>query len=456
MNFINKTSFLLLMAFALFVAMPGKLLAQDSLPKKTRIYVFEIFDEIAAPTWRITQKALKEAREMDADIVILHLNTYGGAVDAADSIRTAILNFPKPVWVFVDNNAASAGALISIACDSIYMRKGANIGAATVVNQNAEAMPDKYQSYMRSMMRSTAEAQGRDPMIAQCMVDPDMYVEGVSDSGKVLTFTTSEAIENGFCEGQAESIEEVIALNGITDFEIIKLELSTLDRIINFLINPFVSGLLVMLIIGGIYFELQTPGIGFPLAAAVVAALLFFAPHYLEGLTEHWEILVFLAGIVLLVLEIFVIPGFGVAGISGIILIITGLTLAVVANSGLSMPDSDYGPLAKSFAFVSFSMLLALVLSFYISSKLSRVSIFGQSMALQDEFNSSDGYIASEQTYHELIGKTGIAYTVLRPAGKIVVDDEQYDATAQMGFIDKNEQVKVVGYENMQLIVRKV
>jgi membrane-bound serine protease (ClpP class) len=456
MNFINKTSFLLLMAFSLFVAMPGNLLAQDSLPKKTRIYVFEIFDEIAAPTWRITQKALQEAREMDADIVILHLNTYGGAVDAADSIRTAILNFPKPVWVFVDNNAASAGALISIACDSIYMRKGANIGAATVVNQNAEAMPDKYQSYMRSMMRSTAEAQGRDPMIAQCMVDPDMYVEGISDSGKVLTFTTSEAIENGFCEGQAESIEEVIALNGITDFEIIKLELSTLDRIINFLINPFVSGLLVMLIIGGIYFELQTPGIGFPLAAAVVGALLFFAPHYLEGLTEHWEILVFLAGIVLLVLEIFVIPGFGVAGISGIILIITGLTLAVVANSGLSMPDSDYGPLAKSFAFVSFSMLLALVLSFYISSKLSRVSIFGQSMALQDEFNSSDGYIASEQTYHDLIGKTGIAYTVLRPAGKIVVDDEQYDATAQMGFIDKNEQVKVVGYENMQLIVRKV
>ncbi len=456
MNFINKTSFLLLMAFSLFVAMPGNLLAQDSLPKKTRIYVFEIFDEIAAPTWRITQKALQEAREMDADIVILHLNTYGGAVDAADSIRTAILNFPKPVWVFVDNNAASAGALISIACDSIYMRKGANIGAATVVNQNAEAMPDKYQSYMRSMMRSTAEAQGRDPMIAQCMVDPDMYVEGISDSGKVLTFTTSEAIENGFCEGQAESIEEVIALNGITDFEIIKLELSTLDRIINFLINPFVSGLLVMLIIGGIYFELQTPGIGFPLAAAVVAALLFFAPHYIEGLTEHWEILVFLAGIVLLVLEIFVIPGFGVAGITGIILIITGLTLAVVANSGLSMPDSDYGPLAKSFAFVSFSMLLALVLSFYISSKLSRVSIFGQSMALQDEFNSSDGYIASEQTYHDLIGKTGIAYTVLRPAGKIVVDDEQYDATAQMGFIDKNEQVKVVGYENMQLIVRKV
>jgi membrane-bound serine protease (ClpP class) len=442
--------------FSVVLATSAKVSAQqDTSHQKTRIYVFEIFDEIAAPTWRITQKALKEAREIDADIVILHLNTYGGAVDAADSIRTAILNFPKPVWVFVDNNAASAGALISIACDSIYMRKGANIGAATVVNQNAEAMPDKYQSYMRSMMRSTAEAQGRDPLIAQCMVDPDMYVEGISDSGKVLTFTTSEAIANGFCEGQAESIDEVIAMNGITDFEIVKMELSTLDRIINFLINPLVSGLLVMLIIGGIYFELQTPGVGFPLAVAIIAALLFFAPHYLEGLTEHWEILVFLLGLVLLVLEIFVIPGFGVAGISGIILIITGLTLAVVANSGLSMPDGDYGPLVKSFAIVSFSMFFALILSFYISSKLARVSVFGQSMALQDEFDSSKGYIASEQTYHELIGKAGIAYTVLRPSGKIVIDDEQYDATAMVGYIEKNERVKVVGYENMQLIVRK-
>ncbi|PKP03257.1 MAG: serine protease [Bacteroidetes bacterium HGW-Bacteroidetes-6] len=453
----SKTFHLLLLTlFSVVLATSAKVSAQqDTSHQKTRIYVFEIFDEIAAPTWRITQKALKEAREIDADIVILHLNTYGGAVDAADSIRTAILNFPKPVWVFVDNNAASAGALISIACDSIYMRKGANIGAATVVNQNAEAMPDKYQSYMRSMMRSTAEAQGRDPLIAQCMVDPDMYVEGISDSGKVLTFTTSEAIANGFCEGQAESIDEVIAMNGITDFEIVKMELSTLDRIINFLINPLVSGLLVMLIIGGIYFELQTPGVGFPLAVAIIAALLFFAPHYLEGLTEHWEILVFLLGLVLLVLEIFVIPGFGVAGISGIILIITGLTLAVVANSGLSMPDGDYGPLVKSFAIVSFSMFFALILSFYISSKLARVSVFGQSMALQDEFDSSKGYIASEQTYHELIGKAGIAYTVLRPSGKIVIDDEQYDATAMVGYIEKNERVKVVGYENMQLIVRK-
>ena len=197
---------------------------------------------------------MNQATELNADIVLIHLNTYGGLVDAADSIRTALLNFPKPTWVFIDNNAASAGALISIACDSIYMRKGANIGAATVVTQTQEAAPDKYQSYMRSMMRSTAQAQGRDPRIAEAMVDPDVFIDGIVDSGKVLTFTTEEAIANNYCDGEAESIEEIIKKNNIADYEIISQEITWQDKFIGFLINPVVSGLLIMLIIGGIYF----------------------------------------------------------------------------------------------------------------------------------------------------------------------------------------------------------
>ncbi|NLL28852.1 MAG: nodulation protein NfeD, partial [Bacteroidales bacterium] len=149
--------------------------AQDNAGDKTKIYVLKIKDDINAGSWRMVKKGLEDAKNVNADIVLIHMNTYGGAVDAADSIRTAILYFPKPVWVFIDNNAASAGALISIACDSIYMRKGANIGAATVVTHTAEAAPDKYQSYMRSIMRSTAQAQGRNPIIAEAMVDPDVY-----------------------------------------------------------------------------------------------------------------------------------------------------------------------------------------------------------------------------------------------------------------------------------------
>ena len=164
-----------------------------------KVYLFDIKEMIAPPVWRTTKLAIEAATEKKADVILIHMNTYGGTLDDADSIRTKILNSSIPVYVFIDKNAASAGALISIACDSIYMAPGSNIGAATVVNQQGEQMPDKYQSYMRSMMRSTAEAKNRDVEIAQAMVDPKVYVPGISDSGQVLTFTVSEAIKFDFC-----------------------------------------------------------------------------------------------------------------------------------------------------------------------------------------------------------------------------------------------------------------
>jgi len=210
------------------------------------------------------------------------------------------------------------------------------------------------------------------------------------------------------------------------------------------------------LIIGGIYFEMQSPGIGFALLVAVLAALLYFAPLYIEGLANNWEIIIFVIGIGLLAVEIFVIPGFGVAGVSGIILVVGGLTLSLVGNIGLSMPDGDYAPVARSFALVSFSILLALVGSFYLSSKLVKVKVGGSTLGLSDELRSSDGYSASESTYNLLIGKNGMALTILRPSGKIEVDGEQYDATAQIGYIEKGEKVRIVAYENMQFVVRKV
>ncbi len=314
---------------------------------KFLVFTFNIKEQIAMPVWRITQKSFEEAHKLGADLIILHLNTYGGLVDIADSIRTKILNSDIPVYVFIDDNAASAGALISIACDSIYMRPGGKFGAATVVNQTGEVVPDKYQSYMRATMRATAEAHGKDtlisrgdtiiswrrnPQIAEAMVDPVISIPGVTDSGKVLTFTAEEAIKNGYCEGLAKNIPEILQKAGIKDYELAEFNPTTMDNIIGFLLNPIVHGLLIMLIIGGIYFELQTPGIGFPLGVAVLGAILYFAPLYLEGLAQNWEIIVFILGIVLLLVEIFAIPGFGVTGIAGTILIVIGLTLAMVDN----------------------------------------------------------------------------------------------------------------------------
>jgi membrane-bound serine protease (ClpP class) len=454
-------------------AKPAGQLQSDSLSSdRILVYTYAIKDNIAAPTWRITQEAFEEAYKLKADVIILHLNTYGGEVSAADSIRTKLLNARVPVHVFIDDNAASAGALIAIACDSIYMKPGGKIGAATVVNQTGEQVPDKYQSYMRATMRATAEAHGKDtivvgsdtsyvwhrnPAIAEAMVDPRLYVEGVSDTGQVLTFTASEAFEHGFSEGTAESLEDVISKLGIKEYELKSYTQSGMDKIIGFLINPMVSGVLIMIIIGGIYFELQSPGIGFALAASIVAALLYFAPLYLEGMAENWELIVFIVGVILIMVEIFAIPGFGVAGVAGIIAMITGLTLSLVDNVVFEEPEftgEGLSILMKSLSLVLVAVLFGLILSLWATRKLLTTTAFGN-LSLKSEQLKEEGYIGVETEQESLIGHTGVAHTVLRPSGRVKVNEKIYDAISEYGFIEKGENVKIIRYETGQVYVVK-
>lgn len=418
------------------------------------IYQFDIQEEIAPPVWHKTQKAFEEAKALGAELIIINMNTYGGHVDVADSIRTRILNCDIPVYVLINNNAASAGALISIACDSIYMVPGANIGAATVVNQAGEAMPDKYQSYMRSMMRSTAEVNGRDPEIAQAMVDPRIVVPGLIDSTMVLTFTPSEAIENGFCEAEVKNIPELLDRLNIKNYKIEKQELKATDLVIRFLISPMVSSVLIMMIVGGIYFELQSPGVGFPIAAAILGAILYFAPHYIEGLVEHWEIAVFVIGVILLAVEIFVIPGFGVSGITGVLFIIGSLALATVRNVGFHFEVPDITQLVYSLLYVSLASLGGLIGSYYLTNKLFGNAQFG-ALSLMTVQKKEEGFSIKESSYSNLIGAHGIAQTILRPSGKVKIENGYYDAVAKIGYIEKGEVIKVSGYENAQLIVMK-
>jgi membrane-bound serine protease (ClpP class) len=423
---------------------------------KVMVYKFDIKKEIAPPVWRSTKMAVEEAIEMKADLILIEMSTYGGMLESADSIRTKLLESPIPVFVFIDHNAASAGALIAIACDSIYMSTGSTIGAATVVDQTGQVVPDKYQSYMRAMMRSTAEATGRDPNIAQAMVDPRIKIEGVIDSGSVLTFTASEALKHNFCDGIAEDVNEVLEIAGIEEYEIIEQELTGLDKIIGFLINPIVSGILIMVIVGGIYFELQTPGVGFPLIIAIAAALLYFAPLYLEGLAAHWEILIFIVGVILLIIEIFAIPGFGVTGITGVVLIVAGLTLALVNNIGFDFRPVDLSRFVISFFLVIISVFASIILSYYITkSVFGHNRIFG-SLALETVESAAEGYSTSDKDYRSMVGKTGIAHSILRPGGKVSIEGTVFDAIAESGYIDKGEEIQVVSYQTTQLVVRKL
>jgi membrane-bound serine protease (ClpP class) len=203
-------------------------------------------------------------------------------------------------------------------------------------------------------------------------------------------------------------------------------------------------------------FELQTPGIGFPLGIAITAALLYFAPLYLQGLAQNWEILAFIAGIILLALEIFVIPGFGIAGISGILLILISLTLAVIDNVVFKFEGlAAMTIVVKVFGRILLTVLISFGLSLWLSKKVGTSGFF-KGLALDVKQDSSAGYISIDTRQKAMIGKTGIAYTVLRPSGRIKIEGELFDAKAEIGFIDKGSQIKVIRDEAGQLYVIKV
>lgn len=437
-----------------------------------KVLVFDIKENIAPAMTRHTSKAIDRAEEIGADLIIIHMNTYGGFVVDADSIRTKILNTEIPVYTFIDNNAASAGALISIAADKIYMRPGGSIGAATVVNQSGEAAPDKYQSYMRKQMRSTAESHGkdtiiqgndtvfkwkRDPLIAEGMVDQSIVVPGIVDSTKVITFTVDEAKEFGYCEGSAKSIEEILEKNGITNYTIEKVEKSTLDKIIGFFANPTISSFLILLIIGGLYFELQSPGIGFPIVVSILAAIFYFVPLYIEGLAANWEILLFIIGVGLLMVEIFVLPGFGIAGVLGIIFIIVGLVLSLLMNVTFDFTLTGSGAFSQALtvvfsAFVGFILFAATIGRGFLKSNLF------QRLVLADTLpgGASEISVSSKIDLQSLVGKELITHSAIRPMGIVKQDFNTFQAKTYDGFIDSGEKVKVLSIENKTLIVTKV
>lgn len=428
-------------------------LAVNAFAQSPKVMVMEIKAEIDPRMLRYVKLALEHAKETQADYVIVEMDTYGGILTDAKEIVDLIMDFKKPIWVFINSDAASAGALISIACDSIYMSPGASIGAATVVEGDGKAAPDKYQSYMRSIMRSTAEENHRDPRIAEGMVDERVVIDSLKQAGKVITFTTSEAIENGYCEAKVESIEEILARNKIENYQLETFHLGATEKIIAIFLNPFISGLLILIIIGGIYFELQTPGVGFPLFAAITALVLYLVPYYLNGLAEYWEIIALFAGVLLLIAEIFIIPGFGVAGIAGMALTVVSLVLIMLNNDFFNFEFVPLGDIVVATIVATGGITGGVLLLFFGGARLTKTKAFSR-ITLNDTQESSQGYSVSTIP-HALVGRTGTTYTVLRPSGKVMIEDQIYDAFTRGDYIEKGELVVVVEIEGVTLKVKK-
>jgi len=425
-------------------------LGQEKLPQVLHL---KVTSDIDPRSNRYVTLGLERAIEMNVDFVILELDTYGGALIDADEIRTKILNYERPIYAFINKDAASAGALISIACDSIYMTAGSSIGAATVVTGEGKAAPDKYQSYMRSIMRSTAESKGRNPEIAEAMVDEEILLDSLIKDGKVLTFSVSEAIENGFCEAEVEGIEDIMLKSNVKTYDIELFKLNWSERIIALFLNPAVSGVLILLILGGLYFELQSPGFGFPIAASIIAALLYFTPYYLNGLAENWEIIFFFVGLLLISIEIFVIPGFGLPGILGLVFTIGSLVLVMINNDGLSFDLIEPSLINNAIITSLIGFLSALFLMIFMGTRLTRTSFFNR-FALTAVQDTSRGYTSSFYN-KSLIGATGIVESILRPSGRVKIDGEIYDAYTRGEYLDKGEKIEVISAEGTSLKVKR-
>ena len=364
---------------------------------KDTVYVIEIRQNIDNSSMRKLSLGLEDAQAKGADYIILHLDTYGGAVD-----------------------------------------------------QNGEVMPDKYQSFMRGMMRATAEAHGRradgtwfrDPAIAEKMVD----------TAGVLSFTPDEAIEARYCEGKAGSIDEVVEHIGLEECEIVHQELSPLEKFILLMMSPLLQGIFLMMIIGGIYFEIQSPGLGLPSIIALIGAVLYFSPLYISGLALNWEIVLFILGLILLAVEIFVTPGFGVAGVLGAILSLTALIFAMIDNDTLYFEGKlNLRALLEPCAIVLVSTVTALVLSIWGASKLYPRKSFAY-IAQKTELKGDEGWVGVEtDSLAACVGQVVTAATEMCPSGKVEYGERQYEAVMEYGSANAGERLKVIRAEGGRL-----
>jgi membrane-bound serine protease (ClpP class) len=392
---------------------------------------------------------VSEAEKDNASAIIFKINTFGGRVDAATQIKDAIIGTDLLTIAFINNRAISAGALIALSCKKIIMVPGSSIGAATVVDQTGEKVGEKYQSYMRSEMRSTAEKNGRPVDVAEGMVDERVMIPGLVDSTQLVTLTSEEALKYGIADSVLKNIDELYAYFKLANTEKIYQKSNWAEDVVRFLNNGIVSSILIMIGIFGLIAEVKSPGWGLPGTAGIIALSLFFGSSYILQLASIIEILMFVVGLGLLLLEIFVIPGFGVAGISGIILVIASLFLAMVGAD----PFLDSNVVTMALIKLSVGLVAALVLILVLARFLPKSNFF-KKFILSEEEKADAGY-TSRTNLSGLLGAEGIALTTLRPAGTGEFNGKRVDVVTDSEYIEHGKPVIVTAVEGMRVVVRE-
>jgi membrane-bound serine protease (ClpP class) len=415
-----------------------------------KVYWADIDSEIDLGLSPYISRVVSEADNAGAEAIIFRINTFGGRLDAATQIKDAIISSKALTIAFINNRAISAGALIALSCNKIAMAPGSSIGAATVVNQSGEKQSEKYQSYMRGEMRSTAEKNGRREDIAQGMVDERIVIKGLVDSTQLVTLTDEEARKYGIADTIVSNKEELLKAFNLENAQIITVNQNWAEAVVKFLNNPVVSSILILIGFFGLIAEIKTPGWGLPGTAGVIALLLFFGSSYILQLASVLDIILFIAGIVLLALEIFVIPGFGITGISGIILIFLSIFLSLTPGG----PFFNYENISIAIVQLTSALVGALILVFLLAKFLPKTSMFNK-LILADEEKAEQGFV-SYPSEKELLGAEGIALTTLRPAGSAEFNGKRVDVVADWEYIEKGKKIKVLRVEGIKVVVKEV
>ena len=393
------------------------------------------------------ERAIREAEAAGARAIVLDIDTPGGRVDAAERIADAIADSQVPVYAFVNRRAFSAGALISLATQGIYMRPGSVIGAVTPVDGAGKKASEKIVSAMRSEMRALAEARGLDPAVAEAMVDESLAIPDVVDAGKLLTLTTEEAVGLGYAR-ETEDFDTLLDDLELSGAAVQDLEVNWAERLVRFFSHPMVAPFLLSLGFLGLIIEIKTPTVGLAGAAGLLSLSLFFGSHLILGLAGWEDLLVFGAGVLFLVAEVILIPGFGVFGLIGIVGMGAGIYMSLLG----SLPTVE--DFSRAGGVLSTTLLLLLVTAWALLRYLPKSTrLYRAGVLLGTRTDKALGYESAE-TRPELVDREGVAMTDLRPSGVGLFDDERIDVVSESEWIDQGTPVRIVAAEGYRHVVR--
>ena len=399
------------------------------------------------------ERVIADATRDRAAAVILEINTFGGRLDAAVLVRDALLAAEIPTVAFINRRAISAGALIALAAERIAIADGGTIGAATPVQmgssgETAAPVSEKSISYVRKEFRATAEVRGRPMLVAEAMVDVSVKIEGVTDSGKLVTLTTAEALQLKVADFRAGSIAAILDSIGLKGAEIRTVNVNWAENFVRLLTNPVVASLLLSVGLLGILVEIRTPGFGIPGLAGLTSLALYLGGHWIVRLAGWEEILLVAIGFVLIIVEVFVIPGFGVAGVAGIAALFGGLTLTLVGDGASAQV------MAGAVGRVTVSLVGAFVLALVAMRFMTRSPV-GRKLVLESELDAGDGWESTPEADHHLRGAVGRTHTALRPAGIADIAGARVDVVSDGEMIESGTDVIVTRVDGNRVVVRR-